>query len=208
MRLTVLAAALVIGAGALAACQPKTDIAKAIDAKANAKVEPAAPDAVGAPPPMVSKAVSFDPLSKTAEAVTGALSLSVLPPPAPDAAPMTRMQASNGTVYETELVPGGAENAKSIDWSTVFSTKISFEPTAPVDVPSVDLHAVKTETVAAKAPNGGFCGKEKTSFIAMAIPITMPGGGVAMSIAAFKGDAWPPKDEAALCGVYTYNAPH
>ncbi|MEP7209890.1 MAG: hypothetical protein ABI740_03555, partial [Alphaproteobacteria bacterium] len=132
MRLTILAAALVIGVGVLAACQPKADVAaKPADAKAEAKAATPAPDAPGAPPSMVSQAVSFDPLSKTAEAVTGALSLSILPPAAPDGPPMTRMTASNGTVYETELVPGGAENAKSDDWSTIFSTRISFEPTAP-----------------------------------------------------------------------------
>jgi hypothetical protein len=209
MRLIILSASIL----ALAACQPKTDVAKAIDAKAR---EQAQAKAEAAPPPaapdgqtqMVSQAVSFDPLSKTAESVTGALSLSIQPAATPDAPPMTRMTASNGTAYETELVPGGAENAKDLNWSTIFSARISFEPNAPADVPSVDLHAVKSETIAAKAPNGGFCGKEKTRYIAMAIPITMPGGGIAMSIAAFKGDAWPPKDPKALCGVYTYNTPH
>jgi hypothetical protein len=208
MRLTALIASFL----ALAACQPKSDVAKAIDAKAKeqagARAEAASPLAPAGESKLVSNAVSFDPLSKTAEAVTGALSLTILPPSTPDAAPMTRMTASNGTVYETALVPGGAENAAGVDWSSIFSTKISFEPTAPADVPSVDLHAVKSETIAPKAPNGGFCGKEKTGFIAMAIPITLPGGGLAMSIAAFKGDAWPPKDPTALCGVYTYNTPH
>lgn len=207
MRLTVLTAALVIGTGMLAACQPKTEAART-DTQADAKADAPAADAAASQTIPVSRAVSFDPMSKTAEAVTGALSLALLPAPTPDGAPMTRMTASNGSVYETELVPGGAENAKNLDWSSIFSTKISFEPNAPVDVPSVDLHAVKSEMVTPKAPNGGFCGKEKTSYLAMAIPITMPGGALAMSIAAFKGDAWPPKDETALCGVYTYNAPH
>jgi hypothetical protein len=210
MRLTCLALSIL----ALAACQPGTDKAKAAanaDARtqAEAKAEaPAAAPAADGQPQLVSQAVSFDPLSKTAESVTGALSLSILPPSTPDAPPMTRMTASNGSVYETALVPGGAETARDVDWSSIFSTRISFEPNAPADVPSVDLHAVKSETIAPKAPNGGFCGKEKTGFLAMAIPITLPGGGLAMSIAAFKGDAWPPKDATALCGVYTYNTPH
>ena len=71
-----------------------------------------------------------------------------------------------------QLVPAGAEEAKTVDWSKLFGAKISFDPNAPVDVPSVDVHAVKRETISAKAPHGGFCGKEKTGFIALAIPMT------------------------------------
>ena len=215
MRLMMLAAATVLGAGALSACQPKTDVAsKPAEAKpAEAKLDPKA-GAIGqvapnpnAPTPVAVKAVRFDPLSPTAEAVTGALSLSLLPQADPNAAPTTRMQTSNGTVYETELIPAGAEAARAVDWSKVFGAKISFDANAPVDVPSVDVHAIKLETVSAKAPHGGFCGKEKTGFLAMAIPITTPSG-LSMAIAAFKGDHWPPKDGGGLCGVYTYNMPH
>jgi hypothetical protein len=28
-----------------------------------------------------------------------------------------------------------------------------------------------------------------------------------MSIAAFKGDQWPPKDDGALCGTFNYLPP-
>ena len=222
MRLTLFAAVLVLGAATLAGCQPKTDVAgKAPDAKADASpgapsdASPGAPsgaigqDAPNAPTPVqvAVRATSFDPLSKTAESVTGALSLTALPQAGPNAAPTTRMQTSNGTVYETELIPGGAEQATAVDWSKLFGTKVSFEPNAPVDVPSVDLHSINRETISAKAPHGGFCGKEKTGFLAMAIPISTPTG-VIMAIAAFKGDRWPPKDGSGLCGVYTYNMPH
>ena len=135
MRLMMLAAATVLGAGALSACQPKTDVAsKPAEAKpAEAKLDPKA----------------------------GAI----------------------GQVAPNPNAP------------------------TPVDVPSVDVHAIKLETVSAKAPHGGFCGKEKTGFLAMAIPITTPSG-LSMAIAAFKGDHWPPKDGGGLCGVYTYNMPH
>ena len=222
MRLTIFAAALVLGAGALAACQPQTDrAAKPADAKADAKPG-AKPDAKpgakpgamaqnasnGAAPMQVAvKAVSFDPLSKTAESVTGALSLTALPQAGPNAMPTTRMETSNGTIYETELIPGGAEQARTVDWSKLFGVTISFEASAPVDVPSLDLHQINRETISAKAPHGGFCGKEKTAFLALAIPITTPSG-ISMAIAAFKGDHWPPKDASGLCGVYTYNMPH
>jgi hypothetical protein len=205
MRLTVLAAALL----ALAACQPKDAATKASEKadKAAGAMGQDAPNAT-APTPVAVKPVSFDPQSKTAEAVTGAISLAVLPQAGPNSAPSTRLGTSNGSVYETELIPGGAEQAaKAIDWSKVFGTTISFDPKAPADIPSVDLHSINLETISPKAPNGGFCGKDKTGFIAMAIPITTPTG-VTMSIAAFKGDVWPPKDASGLCGVYTYNAPH
>lgn len=205
MRLIVLAAACV-ALGALGACQPRAGAAADAKAAGPAAPKPGA-DAAATSPPVAVKPVSFDPRSKTAEAVTGALSLSALTQPGPNGGPAARMEASNGTVYETELVPRGAEEATTIDWSVLFGTRISFEPTAPADIPSVDLHAVNVETVSAKAPNGGFCGKERTRYIAMAIPIGTPTG-VTMAIAAFKGDVWPPTDTAALCGVYTYDAPH
>ena len=166
MRLTLFAAALVLGAATLAGCQPKTDVAStAPDVKAEASPEASsgaigqgAPNAPNAPAPVqvVVRATSFDPLSKTAESVTGALSLTALPQAGPNAAPTTRMQTSNGTVYETELIPGGAEQATAVDWSKLFGTKVSFEPNAPVDVPSVDLHSINRETISAKAPHGGF----------------------------------------------------
>ena len=216
MRLTLFAAVLGLGAATLAGCQPKTDVAsKAPDVKAEAAsgassgASSGVRDAPNAPAPVqvAVRATSFDPLSKTAESVTGALSLTALPQAGPNAAPTTRMQTSNGTVYETELVPGGAEQATAVDWSKLFGTKVSFEPNAPVDVPSVDLHSINHETISAKAPHGGFCGKEKTGFLAMAIPISTPTG-VIMAIAAFKGDHWPTKAASGLCGVYTYNMPH
>jgi hypothetical protein len=211
MRLTGLAAAACLALGALGACHPAPEAAKdaATSTKPAADATAPKPDADAAPPatPIAVKPVSFDPLSKTAEAVTGALSLSVLPQPGPKGGPATRMEASNGTVYETELIPRGAEEATTVDWSALFGTKISFEPNAPADIPSVDLHAISAETVSAKAPNGGFCGKEKTRYIAMAVPITTPTG-ITMSIAAFKGEAWPPTATTALCGVYTYDKPH
>ncbi len=152
------------------------------------------------------KPVSFDPLSKTAEAITGAVSLTSTGEGA-DGQPTMKLETSNGSVYTTSLRPGGAQEAKDIDWTSIFNTKIDFDPKAPADIPSVDLHIVTAETISTSAPNGGFCGKDKTYAFAMAIPITTPTG-MMMSIAAFKGDAWPPKDESALCGVYNYNAPH
>ncbi|MBI1359132.1 MAG: hypothetical protein GC155_02485 [Alphaproteobacteria bacterium] len=197
MRLAVFAVSVL----ALAACQPA---AKAPAAEAT-KDAPAAA-AADVPTPVAVKPVSFDPLSKTAEAVTGAVSLTSTGEGS-DGQPTMKLETSNGSVYKTSLRPAGAQEATAIDWSKIFNTKIDFDPQAPADIPSVDLHIVTGETISTSAPNGGFCGKDKTYAFAMAIPISTPTG-VMMSIAAFKGDAWPPKDESALCGVYNYNAPH
>lgn len=207
MRLVLFAASML----ALAACQPKETAATSAAAKEAAQAEASGQDAAGAPSPPqpAAKPVSFDAFSKTAEAVTGPIKLTPLGQVGPNSAPAMRISAANASLYETTLVPDAAENAKSVDWSKVFSAKISFDPAAPADVPSVELHQVNVETISPDAPNGGFCGKDKTDYIAIASPVPQPGGqGSMLSIAAFKGAAWPPKDTSGLCGVYNYASPH
>ena len=60
------------------------------------------------------------------------------------------------------------------------------------------------ETIPKDAPNGGFC--KKVGFLATYL-VKSPGA-EDMTIAAFEGDQWPPKDETALCGTFTYSIVH
>ena len=164
--------------------------------------DPAAPPEA-APDPMP---VKFPALSKTAEAFTGDVSLSAQPQPGPNAAPRMKIEAATGLVYETELVPGGAEQATAIDWKSIFNAEVVTAANPPRGAPSVDMHAVISETIPPGAPNGGFCGADRTTFIAMASGINVAGTDI-VSLAAFKGDVWPPKDETALCGTFNYAPP-
>jgi hypothetical protein len=63
---------------------------------------------------------------------------------------------------------------------------------------------VDNETIPKDAPNGGFC--TKTSFLAT-YTVKSPGA-EDMTIAAFQGDQWPPADDKALCGTFTYSNVH
>lgn len=187
---------------ALAACQPKADAPAPAASEAVGKDEASAP----ADRPAATRPVPFDALSKTAEAFTGAITLAALQPAGPNAAPAMRLEASNGLVYETELVSGGAAQATAIKWADIFNAPVDVSGSPAPGAATVDIHAVSRETVPPGLTNGGLCGKEKTTAIAMAIPIEIPGG-MMMSIAAFKGGQWPPKSETDLCGIFNYAPP-
>jgi hypothetical protein len=190
-------AILIASALALAACQPQLS-----EAEKMGQDEPGAP-MEPAPDPTP---VKFEALSKTAMSFTGAVSLSALPRPGPNATPRMKIAAATGIVYETELVPGGAEQAAKVDWQALFNEQVVVTGNPPPGAPSVDMHSVISETIPPGTPNGGLCAPDKTGYIAMATNLTI-GAAPAMSIAAFKGDTWPPKDETALCGTFSYTPP-
>jgi hypothetical protein len=196
MRLALAAAVL-----ALAACQPRQPGADTSDVEAGQDELPAAPEPAPNPAP-----VTFEPLSKTAEAFTGAIALSSRPRAGPNAPPAMKLEAASGLVYETELNPGGAEQASAIDWKAVFGPDIVSAADPPPGSPSIDLHIVTLEAAPAVAPNGGLCGADRTFAIAMATGLSVGAQGM-MSIAAFRGDRWPPESETALCGTFSYAPP-
>jgi len=197
MRIALLAAFI------LAACQPASEeVAAAPTAEDLGQDDPNAP-MEPAPDPTP---VTFEPLSKTAEAFTGAISLTAQPRPGPNATPAMKLSSATGLVYETSLLPGGAEQASAIDWQAIFGAEVVSAANPPPGAPSIDFHVVQRETVPTGAPNGGFCGKDSTFGIAMASGLNGAAGPM-MSIAAFKGDVWPPKDETALCGTFNYAPP-
>ena len=117
-----------------------------------------------------------------------------------------KLVAANGLTVWTELIPGGAEQAKVIDWKALFGQEVVVTGNAAPGAPTVDMHSIFQEDVPATATNGGFCGTEPTSFIAMATGLDSVGQKF-MSIAAFKGDVWPPASQDVLCGTFNYIPP-
>jgi hypothetical protein len=163
------------------------------------------PDAPMEPPPEPNP-VTFEAMSRTAEAFTGAITLSAEPRSGPNAPPAMKLVAANGLTIWTELLPGGAEQATVIDWKALFGQEVVVGGNSAPGAPSIDMHSIFQEDVPATATNGGLCGAEPTSFIAMATGLESAGGAY-MSIAAFKGDVWPPTGEDALCGTFNYIPP-
>jgi hypothetical protein len=203
MRLAMLSAVLP-AALVIAACQPQTGDVAAIDPEPDYEaLGMDDPDAPPTPDPDLSS-VTLEALSRTAEAFTGAITLQALPRPGPNAAPRMKLSAAKGLTYETELAPGAAEQA-SLDWSAIFSTPINLDNPAP-DAPSIDIHFIADESISPSAPNGGLCGAEPVFALAMATPIPM-GDDSVVGLAAFKGTQWPPLDDSALCGAFTYAPP-
>jgi hypothetical protein len=157
-------------------------------------------------PPPEPNPVTFEAMSKTAEAFTGAITLTAEPRSGPNAPPAMKLVAANGLTVWTELLPGGAEQATVIDWKALFGQEVVVTGNAAPGAPTVDMHSIFQEDVPATATNGGFCGTEPTSFIAMATGLDSAGQKF-MSIAAFKGDVWPPASQDVLCGTFNYIPP-
>lgn len=72
---------------------------------------------------------------------------------------------------------------------------------------TVQLHRVVSQAAGANAPNGSFCGGEKTTYLGIALASDSLGE-PALKIAAFKGKKAPgPKaSEGELCGTFSYSA--
>jgi len=178
----------------LAACQPAVETPEV------------APDPASDQPLMQARPVVFEAMSSTAQAFTGAITLTAEARTSADALPAMKLGGANGLALLTELVPGGAEQAAGVDWSVLFGQEVVVTGNPAPGAPSVDVHRIVREDVPTTASNGGYCGQTPTRFIAMATGLEVQGQPF-MSIAAFRGDVWPPVDETDLCGVFNYAPP-
>jgi hypothetical protein len=184
---------------ALAACEPAKPAEEATAPRE--EITPGDPASSFMPPP-VDPPRTYEAYSKTAMSFTpGVLTLTQTPQKSENTAPGAVFAFGNGIIYETTSIPGGAtQGATPPDWSKIFVDTSG----APIDASQVQMHSVDKETVPPGTPNGGFCAK--TSFLAT-YTVRSPGA-EDLTIAAFQGDQWPPKDETALCGTFTYGSVH
>jgi hypothetical protein len=189
---------LVAAAAALAACEQQTEDARAPTPEELGQDDPNVPFT----PAPVGPPRTYEAYSKTAMSFTpGVLTLTPTPQKSENLPSGAVFAFGNGITYETTLNPGGAQMGQTPpDWSKIF-----IDPSgAPIDPAKVELYDVDKETVPPGTPNGGFC--TKTSFLATYI-VRSPGA-EDLTIAAFQGDQWPPADETALCGTFTYANVH
>jgi hypothetical protein len=192
MRIAIAAAVL-----ALAACEPAE---QAEEAAAPAEIAPGDPASSFTPAPVGSPR-TYEAMSKTAMSFTpGVLILTPTQQKSENLPSGVVFAFGNGIIYETTSMPGGAgQGERPFDW-----TNVMIDPAGPVDASKVEMFSVDKETVPPDAPNGGLCAK--TSFLATYI-VRSPGA-EDITIAAFQGDQWPPKEETALCGTFTYANVH
>lgn len=155
-------------------------------------------------PAPVGPAKAYEAFSKTAMSFTpGVLTLTPTPQASPNLPEGAVFAFGNGIILKTTLMPGGAEqgdSAKQPDWKNLFIDTTG----APIDVSKIMMYSVEGETVPAGTPNGGLC--DKTSFLAT-YTVVSPGA-EDITIAAFNGDQWPPANETALCGTFSYAHVH
>lgn len=195
MRIAIAAALLV-----LAACQPAAEAPKELTPEEMGQDDPDAPFE----PAPVGPAKTYEAFSKTAMSFTpGVLTLTPTPQASPNLPEGAVFAFGNGIILKTTLMPGGAEQgdpAKQPVWKGLFIDTTG----APIDVAKIMMYSVDGETVPPGTPNGGFCAK--TSFLAT-YTVVSPGA-EDMTIAAFEGNEWPPVDDTALCGTFTYSRVH
>src|SRR5690606_4940001 len=98
--------------------------------------------------------MTFEAMSRTAEAFTGAGTLTAEPRSGPNAPPAMKIAGANGLTLRTELIPGGAEQATAIDWKALFGQEVVVTGNAAPGAPSVDMHSVVQEDVPASSVNG------------------------------------------------------
>lgn len=200
MRIVILATASLL---ALAACQPETKPASET-AAATPTPEEMGQDDPDAPfePAAVGPPRTYEAYSKTAMSFTpGVLTLTPTPQTSPNMPSGAVFAFGNGYILETTSMPGGAEmGEKPFDF-----TNFIIDPSGmPIDPEKIEMYSVDKETIPADAPNGGFC--EKTSFIAT-YTVVSPGA-EDVTIVAFSGHQWPPKDASVLCGTFGYARVH
>lgn len=204
MRLTIG----ILAALALTACQPETRPASEAAAAPQAAGEPTpeelGQDDPGAPftPAAVDPPRTYEASSKTAMSFTpGVLTLTPTPQTGPNMPPGAVFAFGNGYILETTMEPGGATMGQK---PFNFANFIIDSTGAPIEPARIVMYGVDKETVPAGSSNGGFC--EKTAFLATYL-VKSPGA-EDLTIVAFSGDQWPPKDETALCGTFLYAAVH
>ncbi|HEY7799640.1 MAG TPA: hypothetical protein VIA80_12795 [Hyphomonadaceae bacterium] len=194
MRIAIAAALL-----ALAACEPAGPADEAAAPTAE-EITPGHPASSFMPAP-VGPPRTYEAMSKTAMSFTpGVLILTPTQQKSENLPPGMVFAFGNGIIYETTSMPGGAtQGDRPFDW-----TNVMIDPAGPVDASKVEMFSVDREAVPPDAPNGGLC--RKTSFLATYV-VRSPGA-EDITIAAFQGDQWPPKEETALCGTFTYANVH
>lgn len=188
---------------ALAACQPETKPASETAATEPTLEEMGQDDpSVPLEPAAVGPPRTYEASSKTAMSFTpGVLTVTPTPQASPNLPSGAVFAFGNGYILKTTSMPGGAEQgAQPFD----FKPFIIDTSGAPIDVSKIEMYGVDEETVPPNSPNGGFC--DKTSFIAT-YAVRSPGA-EDMTIVAFSGDQWPPKDQTALCGTFLYGNVH
>jgi hypothetical protein len=203
MRLTVSVLALL----ALAACQPSTSPAS--ESAAAPETSASTPEELGQDDPSVPFAPAavepphtYEATSKTAMSFTpGVLTVTPTPQLGPNHAGGAVFAFGNGYTLETTFEPGAAtQGERPFD----FTNFIIDAGGAPIDPSQIRMYGVDEETLPSGSANGGFC--EKTSFIATYLARSP--GAEDLTIVAFSGDQWPPKDETALCGTFLYSNVH
>ena len=195
MRIVIAAAIL-----ALAACEPAKPAEEAAAPAASSEAVEGGPASSFMPAP-VGPPRTYEAMSKTAMSFTPGVLIMTPTQQKSENLPAGMVFAfGNGIIYETTSMPGGAvQGEKPFDW-----TKVMIDPAGPVDVSKVEMFSIDRETVPPDAPNGGLCAK--TSFLATYV--VRSSGAEDITIAAFQGDMWPPKEETALCGTFTYANVH
>ncbi len=187
---------------ALSACQPAPDKA-ADEARARAEMGQDDPNVPFNPQPP-GPPRTYEAMSKTAMSFTpGVLTLTPTAQKSENLPPGAVFAFGNGYTLETTLNPGGAMMGppeQHPKWASIFTDMNG----AAIDPEKVTLYDVDGELVPKGAVNGGFC--KKTSFLAT-YTVKTPGA-EDLTIAAFEGDSWPPKDATALCGTFSYSMVH
>lgn len=201
MRIRLAAASLL----ALAACQPETKPASETAATTpEPTLEELGQDDPSVPfePAAVGPPRTYEAMSKTAMSFTpGVLTLTPTPQASPNLPSGAVFAFGIGYTLKTTSMPGGAEQgARPFD----FKPFIIDPSGTPIDVSKIEMYSVDEENVPQNAPNGGFC--DRTSFLAT-YTVRSPGA-EDMTIVAFSGDVWPPKDASVLCGTFTYSNVH
>lgn len=182
----------------LAACQPAADPVSAAPDEPTA--EEMGQDEPGAPfaPAPVGPPVDYEAMSKTAMSLTpGVLRITPTPAKSPNLPEGAVFQFGNGYILDTTSMPGGAVQGTPVyDFTSLFLLPDG----QAVKADAIAMYAVDDEIVPPGSANGGFC--DKTSFLATYKKVGADAEDI--TIAAFKGDQWPPLSETALCGTFTY----
>lgn len=188
MRLTTTLLAVL----ALGACQPEAKPAEPTP-EAMGQDDPSVPFV----PAALGSARTYEAMSKTAMSFTpGKLVITPTPQASINLPEGAIFAFENGIKYETTLMPGGADMGEMpYDFASLFPATAG-----PFDPAKIVMYGIDSETIPEKTPNGGFCGK----VFAFAIYTQADDQFETMTIAAFDGDQWPPKDDAHLCGTFSY----
>ena len=156
------------------------------------------------PPPVGpnGEVARFDPDSNTAIGYTGKVVFTSIPK-ANEPTQWLHLQAENGLAYDLQIVDqGGVDAIGKLDWSKIMVEPIGMKDylNHKTDDPGtlVFVYKVIHETIPAKSLNGGFC--PKTGYIAL----TAHSQDEHLMVAAFRAGPWPPKDDSAYCGAYSY----